>query len=76
MDGGFESPARAEVRGKLDHPLDFSARHVAMTRMCIEDAGQSLKMRWTAPQGVSGNPLSQWAWPFATEGFWKGKLLD
>ena len=74
--GSIDTPARFDFAWNPAHPSQFPSRAGAAMRMCTrlsEKPGPST-IRWTAATGVSGNPLSKWAWAFARDYYYKGEL--
>lgn len=77
VSGAADSPARANFAWKPSRPLEFPSQHGAVMRFCTTLPKQGASpMRWTSVTGVSGHPLSKWAWPLARDYYFEGKLFD
>ncbi|MBS1986100.1 MAG: penicillin acylase family protein [Bdellovibrionales bacterium] len=76
VSGAVDTPGHFDFNWDPAEPLEFSAKHAAAMRMCTTLSAQPgpSKTRWTAATGVSGNPLSKWAWTFAHDFYFRDQL--
>jgi acyl-homoserine lactone acylase PvdQ len=80
--GALDTPGRFTYEWDPAQPTRFPSRHGAGMRICTEFPnvkGEGGPMppsetRWSLSTGVSGNPLSPWAWTFARDHFFRDHL--
>jgi penicillin amidase len=80
VSGAVDSPGRFEYEWDMDVPLEFPATHGASLRVCSEFSkssdSPSVKMKWAAPTGPSGNPFSIYSKAWSLKTFFKGKMSE
>jgi acyl-homoserine lactone acylase PvdQ len=80
VSGAVDSPGRFEYEWDMDLPLEFPATHGASLRVCSEFSNssdsQTVKMKWSAPTGTSGNPFSKHSKAWSLRSFFKGTMSD
>ncbi len=75
--GGFDSPGSFEFRWSPESPVEFPAVHGAAMRACYAfEPGTKTSVRWAVPNGPSGNPFSIWSRRFASQSYFRKKLLN
>jgi acyl-homoserine lactone acylase PvdQ len=77
--GTIDSPSVKGFRWSSKDPLNFDASHSAVMRMCVQvptAAKPRGQFRWTSITGVSGNPMSKWAWAMSGDYYFADKLFD
>ncbi len=83
VSGYFDSPAQMTPDWDPRNPTQFPVVHAPCARICSslkqlksDEGGFAFSSRWSNITGVSGNPLSKWAWPMALNAYFEDKLVE